>query len=341
MTMTQFSIRAGSAFLALSASLVTLTAADAADLPPIYETPLFERAPELQPVEIGTGWYLRGDVGYAFSSDENHSINRRYLVGEGYSVGTVDESIEGKLSVGAGIGYRINDWLRADATAEWLGSADVESSKGTPCDVTLRIADANAPSGYVYVPREDTCSEKSVLDTDVYNYMVNAYADLGTVVGFTPYIGAGLGVANVQSTVKADRLCNERQNFDIAGSERVRRQSYPEAGRSRRLDLAALLLADGRCRLPGHQESDGGCRLPLSRSPGIHGFRQDLRRWLRHPSDPCGRALFALVGSRSHAHSSSFRAAGHRSAVFAFGGKTHLVLKHPRKDKARCHGTVA
>ena len=216
MTMTQFSIRAGSAFLALSASLVTLTAPDAADLPPIYETPLFERAPELQPVEIGTGWYLRGDVGYAFSSDENHSINRRYLVGEGYSVGTVDESIEGKLSVGAGIGYRINDWLRADATAEWLGSADVESSKGTPCDVTLRIADANAPSGYVYVPREDTCSEKSVLDTDVYNYMVNAYADLGTVVGFTPYIGAGLGVANVQSTVKADRLCNERQNFDIA-----------------------------------------------------------------------------------------------------------------------------
>ena len=33
-----------------------------------YDPPIYvDEAPEYQPVEIGSGWYLRGDVGYAFS----------------------------------------------------------------------------------------------------------------------------------------------------------------------------------------------------------------------------------------------------------------------------------
>ncbi len=49
--------------LALAAATLLPAAALAADYdPPIY----VDEAPEYVPVEVGSGWYLRGDVGYAF-----------------------------------------------------------------------------------------------------------------------------------------------------------------------------------------------------------------------------------------------------------------------------------
>src|SRR6185312_8038932 len=51
--------------LALAAAVLTpVTQALAADYdPPIY----VDQAPDYRPVEVGSGWYLRGDVGYAFN----------------------------------------------------------------------------------------------------------------------------------------------------------------------------------------------------------------------------------------------------------------------------------
>src|SRR5215204_1082327 len=49
--------------------------------------------------ELGSGWYLRGDVGWVEFSDP------------------------GKLPLGAGIGYQINSWFRTDVTADWRNDA--------------------------------------------------------------------------------------------------------------------------------------------------------------------------------------------------------------------------
>ncbi|MCK5932587.1 MAG: porin family protein [Fulvimarina manganoxydans] len=234
MTMTHFSIRAGSALVAFSASLLSLTASHAADLPPIYETPLFETAPELQPVEIGTGWYLRGDVGYAFKGENTVSINRRAPFSSGSEYGTFDENVEGKWSAGIGAGYRFNDWLRADATAEWLANADVGLNGRTPC-TTYRSIDY----GTYLVDRaeDDECDIAGSADLDVYNYMANAYVDLGTYVGFTPYVGAGLGVANFQTTAKANETCNETADPDVGCLASVANINYGSPTRETTVDF--------------------------------------------------------------------------------------------------------
>ncbi len=64
--------------LALSlAALAPFAAANAAD----YDPPIvIDDAAEYVPVEVGSGWYLRGDVGYVFDASigqvDYHDIRR-------------------------------------------------------------------------------------------------------------------------------------------------------------------------------------------------------------------------------------------------------------------------
>ncbi|WP_181407981.1 outer membrane protein [Pararhizobium mangrovi] len=84
------------ALLLAAAGCAALAApAAAADLDSVLlEAP---ELPETRPVEVGTGWYLRGDVGY--SLDTNN----------------VDSDWGGT----AGFGYHFNDYLRSDLTVEY------------------------------------------------------------------------------------------------------------------------------------------------------------------------------------------------------------------------------
>ena len=103
--------------VALVASLGSLAAAQAADYdPPIY----VEQAAEYVPVEVGSGWYLRGDVGYVFdasigSVDYTHLRLRRDNVQPGL---LHTEDIKADFSWGGGFGYRFTDYFRADATVD-------------------------------------------------------------------------------------------------------------------------------------------------------------------------------------------------------------------------------
>lgn len=195
-----------------SSCLFALTPAFAADLPPIYTTPIYESAPELQPVEIGNGWYLRGDVGYNFSSESGYHEDRRFLERTGGRVGVFDEDATSKLSASVGAGYQFTDWLRGDVTAEWLSTADVSYDGTAPCFVDVRTF----PDGEEMITRTRSgCRDEGSSDLDIYNYMANAYVDLGTVSGFTPYVGAGIGVANVQSSLNYKQSCNESEEPDV------------------------------------------------------------------------------------------------------------------------------
>ena len=151
------------------------TGAFAADLPPIYETPLYQTVPEVQPVEIGSGWYLRGDVGYGFKSETDSKWSVEYFDGttaSSFDSGRYDAlDIDDDVQFAIGAGYQLTDFLRADATATRY-TGDAVLSDGTLGDV--RHGDLTA-----------------------YELMANAYADLGTFVGFTPYVGAGAGATQV------------------------------------------------------------------------------------------------------------------------------------------------
>lgn len=116
-------------------AVVPATQALAAD----YDPPIFiEQAPEWVPVEIGSGWYLRGDISHAFkrsykdtaiSVDDGLFDNN--IVGLGWA-GPVDffslKEKKSPVSGSVGFGYRFNEFLRADVNIGMLGKETYSGS---------------------------------------------------------------------------------------------------------------------------------------------------------------------------------------------------------------------
>jgi opacity protein-like surface antigen len=128
-----------------------------------------------QVVELGTGWYLRGDIGYV-------DYNSPHDVGFGVP-GTLPldgERLEKTWSAGGGIGYQITNWLRADATVDYRFGSEFSGTRPNP---TYAI-------GYI---RDQADLESTTL-------LLNGYLDLGYWAGVTPYIGAGIGVSGNRFT---------------------------------------------------------------------------------------------------------------------------------------------
>lgn len=178
------------------------TAALAADYePPVFEAPAED---EYVPVEVGSGWYLRGDVGYT----SNEPYKREY---SGSIPGATFSDEFKPFSASLGAGYHFNDFLRVEANLGTLPSGS-ERFAG--------ITDAG------------TATEASVAgaaDNKAYFGMVSAYADFGTFSGLTPYLGGGIGLAHYkyeghESTNYADPglidtvVVNEKRGYAFAYS---------------------------------------------------------------------------------------------------------------------------
>lgn len=137
-----------------------------------------------KPVEMGTGWYLRGDLGY---SAETRGAATHYNVFDStvpqYLTEAYDSSSLSKdWSAGLGLGYAFTDFFRGDLTADFSeGRFSGSTTSTSPCP--------GAPSG--------ECSSVHEQDYSQFNLMANVYLDLGTVARFTPYVGAGAGMSKV------------------------------------------------------------------------------------------------------------------------------------------------
>jgi opacity protein-like surface antigen len=156
---------------ALMAAALSSSISFAADLPPIVEIP-----PEIIPQSYG-GWYLRGDIGYASTSVQGVS----YFQGASQT-GKFDRyDIDHSWLFSGGIGYQVNDWFRVDLTANYYGKADFDGASA------LNVACSDGGGG--------VCSYSDDGDVQITTMLFNAYLDLGTYQGFTPYVGAGIGGA--------------------------------------------------------------------------------------------------------------------------------------------------
>lgn len=139
----------------------------AADLLPPPPPP-----PLAAPVEVGGGWYLRGDY---TASDFRHPKDDTLPTPEpltplvGFRLSDTD-------GYGGGIGYRFNSFLRADVTIDGRSRS--------------RFRDYSSRTNFV----EGYNIEAGKLD--VLTGLFNVYVDLGTWWGFTPYVGAGVGMAS-------------------------------------------------------------------------------------------------------------------------------------------------
>ncbi|MGP2490395.1 outer membrane protein [Mesorhizobium sp. PUT5] len=163
---------AGLAFPALAADMYE---------PPVEMAPA---APVYQEAEFG-GWYIRGDVDY-------HKSNWRgadYITygpppgSNSFSSG----KLRGAFSLGAGVGYQVTRHFRTDVTGDYWFKSKFEGHTTGTCG-----------SG-------EPCTSNDASNFSAFLLLANAYADLGTWHGITPYVGAGIGGAHV----KWDKLVND------------------------------------------------------------------------------------------------------------------------------------
>lgn len=163
-----------------AAGLLTFgsAAVHAAELPPLPE------APALPPEESLGNWYIRGDVGAASYSTRRWTQTLSGLTpgDQLLSAGFASKSIRDSGFADAGFGYELHSWIRADVTAEYRGSAGIRGA------FQERLFNPLAPSAFLA-----NSEFRGSLQTTM--VMANAYADLGTWYGFTPYLGAGIGLA--------------------------------------------------------------------------------------------------------------------------------------------------
>jgi opacity protein-like surface antigen len=108
--------------------------------------------------EFLSGWYVRGDVGYRYFDTPG---------GRHFNSDFVTSSYDSAPSFGGGFGFKAR-WFRAD--------------------VTLDASQSRFVGGFAMPVAVTACVTEATL-------LANAYADLGTWWGITPYVGAGLGAS--------------------------------------------------------------------------------------------------------------------------------------------------
>lgn len=152
------------ALVVFAAAATAMPTAQAADLPP--------PVPEV----VMKGWYLRGDIGYAnqYVDSLDNALYDTYD-----TVDTVYKDFDGAPFLSAGIGYQWTNWFRTDVTGEYRSRSDFQG-----LDIAV-IGPDIIPDNYT--------GQKSE-----WLALLNAYFDLGTWHGITPFVGAGIGAANVK-----------------------------------------------------------------------------------------------------------------------------------------------
>ena len=167
-------------------------------------------------VEIGTGWYLRGDAGW--SRDRGGQLNPDIAT----------KLIQNAWQLDVGVGYKFNTWFRTDLTFGFhkmqnynqagpavtcpyqltaisapttvsttaTTTATTTSSSGPTTTTTTSTNTVQTPVGYLWDSLRQTCSPAQSGTSRQQDAMLNGYLDLGTWGGITPYVGVGVGVAN-------------------------------------------------------------------------------------------------------------------------------------------------
>lgn len=248
--------------LALSETLV------AADLvpPPIIE--------EATPVLNTSGWYIRGDIGYAAKSKTDGRWN--FWNQEAAPYRGVDDtfhydrfSLKPGVTYGAGVGYRFNDWLRTDVTLDYF-RAGMNGRTNCPSYV-------KASKGFNLV--EDNCHYDDSSDAGILTAMANAYVDLPSVGALTPYLGAGIGAAHVKydrwNTLETCEGCTYQSYKDGLNSTRfamalMAGTSYDLSDRLK-LDIGYRYLRINGGKAYGYDAADQASQTGYGFGPGATG----------------------------------------------------------------------
>lgn len=260
---------------ALMASTAMVQAAD------LFPAPTHDLPPEVIPAASTSGWYIRGDIGYA--SVDHEGVN--FLQGPFFTGNFSQAELDNTFTLQGGIGYQITDYLRVDGTIKYLGSTDFTGDSASGSAVTC--------NGYASDPvlggpsaGDPSCDFQDNAELESATlFMANAYVDLGTVNGFTPYVGGGIGAARVKygdllnnqtcsdpaAIVPGGSGANCSDNDTIHAGETTTRFAYSlHAGASYDVNCRTKIDAGySYTHIKGGKQFGTGVGIPNSANPGV------------------------------------------------------------------------
>ncbi len=173
----------------------------------------------------GPSWYARIDGGYGWHTDPDMMETIIDTTGSSTlqpgSYDLTDTSIDAAWTLGGGIGYYFDSHWRGDVTYDHRFEADAQGTIESCC----------------------TGIHKFGIESDV--ILVNAYYDFNRGGRWSPYLGAGIGVARNQTT--------EGTYTDDCGCSGV-------IGEDSETNFAVAAMAGLTVRLRGGQTVEGGIK---------------------------------------------------------------------------------
>ncbi len=239
------------AAMALPMPALMITGAHAADL----DAEIAQEA-GVTPVEYGSGWYLRGDVGIFHGTG-----NTSYPNGGTASLNGVDFFQEASWQ--AGIGYVFNDMFRADVTiANHSGFDHYGFSDAAPCEA----------------PYTGDCLYEESANLSATSFQANGYVNLGQHGAFKPYLGGGLGLTRVTwNNYSGREYCELDPGEDCATASHsggpgveVYAQDPATSGRGETLMMNYSLMAGLDYKLDNNWIVDLGYKFTQFRDIGLN-----------------------------------------------------------------------
>ncbi|HEV2570773.1 outer membrane beta-barrel protein [Methylocella sp. CPCC 101449] len=215
--------------LAATALIGMSATAFAADMGIPTAYPSYPALQQEVPVELGTGWYLRGDATFAREMTPQ-VFGAPGAVATSAPAGSQLLNTGGTKNgwaLGLGFGYQFNNWVRADLTYEYRNAINANASSAQ-FDCQSDVAGINDissgdPIGIAVIYNKCTAGQKASLKRHV--GLANVYFDLGTWSGLTPYVGAGVGVS--YSATTASYNWYNAADGSMYGPTFVRPAGYP------------------------------------------------------------------------------------------------------------------
>ena len=187
------------------------------------------------PVEIGTQWYIRGDIGLTADGE------RLFETSSDDTDGTLErltDDTNATFLVGAGVGVRITPSLRGELNFTWDGRNEttnrenvVTDLQNTPCEQTfIEVFDLSGGVSIDPTGRPSNCFREDSAQYDTQTLSADFLYDLPVEGRFRPFVGAGLGLRRVgHFVVEARYMCNP-QRLEYCSSVGGTGDDRPEIG---------------------------------------------------------------------------------------------------------------
>lgn len=193
--------------------------------------------------ELGSGWYIRGDVSYNFNLDQERGFTYNPIVG----LPSLRFGHSDAIGYGVGFGKQLTSLIRADITVDRTASSETVLQQGRSFSGRRQFEYADSGETLIGTVRfddtggylSDTCTTAAcsgavagalfaiggseTIDTSyaVFSVLANGYVDLASIGGITPYVGGGIGMArpavNVRHTVNCVANEDEACGFPTGG----------------------------------------------------------------------------------------------------------------------------